>query len=295
MLFAEIPSPPVHLHQLLTGWQTGTTSLAALASLLAVGAAYLVGVRRLARRGRRWSRARTASFLGGLLVVELAIGSGIASYDDSVFTMHVIQHLMLMNAAPPLLALGAPVTLLLQAAGRRSTTTALRVLHSRPVRLLTHPGVAFAGAMATMYVYFLTPLYAYSISHPLFHDFTHLEFLLSGCLFWWPVVGLDPIPHRLSYPARMGYLGLAIPPSAFLGVAILNDAHPIASVHTLADTHTGGSVLWGFSELFTVGALAVIFIQWMREEDRRAAREDRRLDAIAAAAASEAGEPTDPT
>ncbi|HLI16036.1 MAG TPA: cytochrome c oxidase assembly protein [Acidimicrobiales bacterium] len=285
MWFAAAASSPVRLGQLLTGWQHDAGSLTALAVLAALGAAYAAGVHRLARRKRRWSPWRSAAFGAGLVLVELAVGSGIASYDDSVFTVHVVQHLLLMNAAPPLLALGAPITLLLQATRRRTTSRLLRVLHSRPVELLTHPLVAFGVATATMYAYFLTPLYGASLRHPVLHDATHLVFLLAGCLYWWLVVGLDPIPHRLGHAARMGYLGLGIPLASFLGVAILNMAHPIAPEHTLADTRAGGGVLWGFSELFTVAALAVIFLQWVREEDRRAAREDRRLDAVAAAEA----------
>src|SRR5579872_5676284 len=133
---AEI-SPPVRLHELLTGWQTDPLSLVALAVDATVVVLYLVGVRTLARRGRSWSRWRTTSFLGGVALVVVAVNSGLASYDDSVFRIHVIQHLLLMNGAPVLFALGAPMTLALQASDRRVQRGLLRILHSRVFGILT--------------------------------------------------------------------------------------------------------------------------------------------------------------
>lgn len=276
MSFEAVLSPPVRLHQLLFAWQTDPLDLASVGILVLVAVAYLWGVRRQTQRGRHWPAARTASFLGGLLLVVVAVDSGVASYDDSVFFMHVIQHLLLMSAAPPLLALGAPMTLWLQAMPRRGKSVLLAVLHSKIVSFLTHPAVAFTVGMGTMYLYFLTPLYAISERHPLFHDYTHLHFLLAGCLYWWPIVGLDPMPRRLSYPARLAMLGLAIPFNAFLGVAIMNMSHSIdPAIHTLSDTHTGGAILWGFGELFTILGLAAVFVQWAGAEERLARRADR--------------------
>ncbi|MGH9103552.1 MAG: cytochrome c oxidase assembly protein [Acidimicrobiales bacterium] len=291
-LLGVVASPPVHAWRLLSGWQVEPLALASLAVLVVVGAAYLRAVRRLTRRGRSWSGWRVASFLGGLAVVVVAVDSGVASYDDSVFTVHVVQHLLLMSLAPPLLALGAPVTLALQTTSRTTKTVLLRVLHSWPVRILSNPGVAFALAMGTMYVYFLSPVYVLSVEHPLFHDYAHLHFLVAGCLFWWPIVSEDPMPRQLGYAARMGMLGLAVPFNAFLGVAIMNMSSPIASVHTLADTHAGGAILWASNELFTLGALAVLFARWSRSEERLAAREDRRAAAGVPSAAQPGRRPS---
>jgi len=115
MFLADAISPSVSIHKLLTGWQTGYLSLIALGIELAIAGWYVWSVRRLAKRGRRWSSWRTVSFLVGTLLVVIAVQSGLAAYDDEVFKMHVIQHLILMNFAPILYALGAPMTLALQA------------------------------------------------------------------------------------------------------------------------------------------------------------------------------------
>ena len=272
-------SPPVQLHQLLTAFQTDWTSFVAYAAMAAVLASYATGRRRLQRRGRDWSDWRTASFVGGVVVVFIAIGSGVASYDGSNFVMHVVQHLLLMNLAPILLALGAPITLALQSSSRSTQTRLLKVLHSRVVEVITFPVLTAAIGYGTMLVYFLTPLYALSLRHPLLHDYVHLHFLLTGCLYWWPVVGLDPSRWKMKFPTRLGYLATGVPINAMLGVALtLNRASIDPAVNTLADTHRGGAVLWGVSELLLLAGIAVMFVQWARQDAREASRFDRRLE-----------------
>ncbi len=290
-MLAEVISPPVRMGTLLTAWQHDwAVFLAAAGELLAVGW-YLWSLRRLAARGRRWPAGRVVAFVAGLVVVVVAIQSGLASYDDTNFTAHVVQHLLLMNLAPPLLALGAPVTLALQSSRRATTTRLLKVLHSAPARFVTHPGVAAVMTVATMYAYFLTPLYRLSLEHPLLHYYMHVHFLLAGCLYWWPIVGTDVLPRRWGHGAKMLLLFAAIPWSSFLGIAILSTTSPIAPAHTLSDTRTGGGLLWAASELFTAAFLLVVFADWARADLRQAARNDRRLAAADRAAAPAGGGP----
>ena len=227
-VLADAISPPVRLHTLFFGWQTDGLSLVALGIELGLAAWYLVSVRRLARRGRHWSRWRTAAFLGGTLLVVVAIQSGLAAYDDQVFAVHVVQHLLLMNFAPVLYALGAPMTLALQASNRSTQQRLLRVLHLPLVEFLTNPFFVVPMTYGTMIVYFLTPFYAFSLRHPLVHDLTHLHFLVSGCLFWWLVVGIDPSRWRLSFPAKLGVLAAGIPVTAILGIALTGARTSIA-------------------------------------------------------------------
>lgn len=282
MPLAESLSPPVTFHQLVTGWQTDWMSLVSLCIEIGIAAWYVLSVIRLARRGRQWSRWRTASFLLGTLAVVVAVQSGLASYDDSVFKVHVVQHLLLMNVAPILYALAAPVTLTLQASNRKTQQRLLSVLHSKPVEFITHPVLVVINFSATMLFFFLTPFYQFSLEHPLLHEFTHLHFLVSGILYWWLVVGIDPSRWRLSFPAKLGYLAVGVPVSAILGLALTESRASIApQFHTVADTHAGGAILWILGELFTLSALAIIFVQWMRADIREAARYDRRNGAAA--------------
>jgi putative copper resistance protein D len=282
MLLADALSPPIRLHQLLTGWQTDALSLVSLAIELSLALWYVTSVRRLARRGRSWSPWRTGSFLGGTALIVIAVQSGLASYDDQVFAVHVVQHLLLMNFAPILLALSAPVTLALQASERRTQQGLLKVLHHPVVEFPTNPVFVVFVANATMIVYFLTPFYNLSLEHPLLHELSHLHFLVSGCLLWWLVVGRDPSRWRLSHPVKLGILAIAIPVTAVLGISLTGARASVAPLfHTVADTHRGGAILWVVGEVTTLMAMAIIVYQWMQYEERQAVRADRTLDSRA--------------
>jgi putative membrane protein len=285
MTFADEISPVVHLHPLLTAWQTDWLSFVSLAIEIGIAVGYVVFARRLAARGRRWSPWRTTSFLAGMLTIVIAVQSGLASYDDSVFNIHVIQHLLIMNVAPILLALGAPVTLVLQAGERRTQERVLKVLHNRVVEVITNPIFVLVLFSATMVGYFLTPFYQFSLEHPLVHELTHLHFLIAGCLYWWLVVGIDPSRWRLSYPMKLGFLAVDIPVGTLLGLGLTQSRISIApQFHSLADTHAGGATLWIMGEIFTFVAMGIVVLQWMRADDREAARADRRADAATARA-----------
>ena len=278
-------SPSPSTGTLVLHWQTSWTALVALVAELAVLAWYLRGTRRLGGRGRSWSLLRTAGLVAGLVVVAYAVQGGLAYYDRSNFTVSVIQHLLLIDLAPPLLAMGAPLTLALQSSSQRTAVFLLKVLQGAPARLLSHPVVTFAGLMGTMYVYFLTPLYGWSEAHPVLQAYVQLHFLLAGCLFWWPMVGKDQLPRRYGFGARFVLVLVSVPFSAVLGLVIAGTGRPLYPAgNTLADTQSGGNVLWGLLLVFTVVAVALLFVQWAREEERKAVRADRQLDAALAAA-----------
>ena len=283
MPLADLISPPVSLHTLLTGFQTDWLSLVALTIEVGLAVWYVLSVRRLAARGRDWAGRRTACFIAGTVLVIVAVQSGLAAYDDQIFWMHVIQHLLLMNFAPIFFALSAPMTLALQASSRRTQEILLSILHNPVVEFITNPFVVVIAAYGTMLVYFLTPFYNFSLEHPLVHELTHLHFLISGAFFWWIVVGRDPSCRRPSYPAKLGFLATGIPVNAILGVSLTGAVVSIAPhFHSLGDTHVGGSVLWVTGELTSLVAMGIVLYQWMQAEERLAVRSDRREDADAA-------------
>src|ERR1700722_3428964 len=258
-------STPVNFHTLLTDWAGGPFAIGAAVVVVLVAVWYLRAAQHLRARGRPWSRSRTASFLGGLLCVELALGSSVASLAQSRFTAHVAQHLLLMIAAPPLGALGAPLTLLLQTARRPLKTFVLSVLHSRVFAVVSHPIVVFFLYYISMFAFFLTGAIGYAMEHMWLMDLINLGFLGGATLFWWPMVGQDPIPRWNMNPGfKMINLLIGVPIESFLGVALLMKATPVASMYTLASTHTGGGVLWAATEFATVVALAPIYSQWTK-------------------------------
>jgi putative membrane protein len=274
------PEPPINLHTILTDWQTGIFPVGV--SLVALGVAvwYVLAVRNLASRGRHWSSGRTVSFMAGLVSVEVAIGSSVASLSMYTFTSHVIQHLLLMIAAPPLLALGAPMTLILQTSKRPTKRRVLKALHSKLFAVVRHQLPVFFLYYLSMYAFFLTPALGYAMGHMWLMDLINLGFLAGATLFWWPMVGVDPIPGGGMSPGfKILNLMVGIPVESFLGIALLMATTPVASIYTLDSTHTGGGVLWAASELATVAALLPVYRQWTKADARAARRIDARLDA----------------
>lgn len=265
------------LHHALTQWQWGPFALCVLAALIAAAYWYLRADWMLAAKGRRWSGRRTASFLAGLVVIDVALQSPVATFTGTYFQAHVIQHLLLMVAAPPLLALGAPSTLLLQTASRKTKTRWLAVLRSRPFALLTFPVVVWFLYFGLMFAFFMSSLINVAMHHMALMDALNLSFLLGGALYWWPMVGVDPIIHwKMGYGARMFNVLLGGPPEVILGLAILSARTPIASMYSLDSTHSGGALLWIATEFSVVCAFVPIFLQWVRSEERAAVRADRR-------------------
>jgi cytochrome c oxidase assembly factor CtaG len=294
---AEVPAPT--FPRVLLDW-----SLDPLVSALLVAAAvlYLRGRRRLVARGVAWPAQRTGCFLGGLAALALALLSPIEAYDTVLFSVHVVQHMLLTMAAAPLLALGAPVTLALRATGAPTRRRLVRVLHSPPVRVLGHPLVAWVLFTLSLYGLYFSSLFDLSLRNPFVHDLVHLHFLGAGLLFWWPLVGIDPTRWRLPHLARLLFVFLMVPFHAFLGVAIMNSgrllAPGLASFHRswgptpLADQQAGGAILWGAGDLVALGAVLGILVAWASyDQNVVAVREDRRLARERAARAARAATP----
>jgi putative copper resistance protein D len=259
----------------------------ALLLLLAAGL-YLYGVHRLRLRGDHWPAARTVLFLGpGLGSVVLVTMSGLGTYDDTLLSVHMIQHMVLSMVAPIFLALGAPVTLALRTLPVGPRRGLVAVLHSRYARVLSFPLVAYALFVATPFVLYFTGLYRQTLEHDWLHELVHLHFVAVGCLFFWPLIGLDPLPGRWPYPGRALLMLLSTPFHAILGLTVMQghellggDWYP--NLHlSWADPHAdqvlAGGILWAGGELVSVTMLAVLVAQWMSASDREARRVDRQL------------------
>jgi putative membrane protein len=260
------------------------------------GGTYVWGVVRLRHRGRRWSPWRSTAFGCGLLAVVVATQSALGAYDTALFSVHVVQHLLLGVAAPFLMAFGAPFTLALQAVDRTTQVGLLWLIRSAPVRALTHPLVGFTVFALTLFALYFTPIYELSLRNDWVHGAVHLHFLFAGSLFFWAVIGLDPVANRMPYGARLIIVLLTVPFHAFLGIALLSGDVPLASdwyasardwgVSPLTDQRTGAAIMWGLGDVIGLVAGTVVLAQWMAHEDRanrraRRAEQRRRPDASA--------------
>jgi cytochrome c oxidase assembly factor CtaG len=267
--------------------------------LLALAVLYLRGRRRIRQRGQRWPAQRTACFLGGLAAIFIALQSPVEAYDTALFSVHVVQHLMLTMVAAPLLALGAPITMLLMTVSARARRRIVKVVHSWPVRVIGHPLIAWTLFTLTLYALYFSPLFDLSLRNRFVHDLVHLHFVTVGLLFWWPVVGVDPTRWRLHHLARVLYVFLMVPFHAFLGVAIMNSNALLAPTlgsfarpwgpTPLADQQAGGAIMWGVGDIISLVSVIAILAAWASYEEKVAAREDRRIARERAARARAAG------
>ena len=183
---------------------------------------YLWGAFRVRKRHPRrpWPLGRTILFLLGLLVINLATQSGIGTYDDTLFWDHMIQHLMLLMIAPPLLVAGMPVTLLLHASRNPVHAWVIRIVRSKPVTWITWPAVGIVAYAAVIVGTHLTNFMNLVIQYDAVHEAEHVLYLVVGYLYFLPLVGKEPIKWKVSYPLRLFLLFLAMPVDAFTGVVL---------------------------------------------------------------------------
>ena len=276
--------------------------------LAASAAAYLWAVRRVdgAHPANPVPRDRPAFFLLGLAAIAVALQSGIERYDTTLFSVHMVQHVILIFLAAPAIALSAPITLVLRVAtpGVRRRWV-LPVLHSRVVRVLGHPLVAWLLFTAVMWGTHFSPLFDAALENPWLHDLEHVLYLGSSVLFWWPMVGRDPSPWRMGYPARLLFMFLEMPFNSFLGVAILFSTTVLYPHYAttgrlwgptpLEDQQAAGAIMWGFGDAGFLLAMLLATAAWMRHDEaatrRRESAEDARAATVAAAVADPAADP----
>jgi len=241
--------------------------VAALA--LVVAAAYAVGVRRLAARGRRWPMARSAAMAGGAASAWVSAVVG-----DASFTRHMGEHLLLGMVAPFLFALSAPLTLALQSAGPATRQSLRRVLHGPIGRVLARPVVGFCLLGAGLVAVYLTPLLERTATSTPVHLAVHAHLVAGGLLFLVPLVGVDTLPRPVPFGARLLAVLLAVPFHAFLGVALLAADEPLApeAYPSLDDQRRAAGLLWAGGELLTLAVAAVVFARWWRAEERAGRR-----------------------
>jgi cytochrome c oxidase assembly factor CtaG/putative copper export protein len=273
--------------------------------VIVLGGLYAAGVVRLRRRGDAWPLGRTISWAVGLVTIVAVTMTGVATYAPVLFSVHMIQHMVLSMLSPIFLVLGAPVTLALRALkpaairgdrGPREWLTT--ILHSRALKVIGHPATATTIFIVSTYVVYFTPLFGYLMRAHVGHLVMLIHFLAAGSLFFWVLIGVDPTPRKLPYLAKMLLLFVTMPFHAFFGIALMNLGTPIAGdwytalhrtwgVSVLSDQHTGGGIAWAFGEIPTFIVLIAMVFQWFADDRRQARRLERNADRAAAAEADD--------
>ncbi|MFF3573145.1 cytochrome c oxidase assembly protein [Nocardia jiangxiensis] len=288
----DLPGPPT-IARILFDWRFdlifGTLSI-----VLAV--LYLIGVRRLRARGDAWPVGRTISWLAGCAILLIATSSGVGRYAPAMFSVHMAQHMMLSMLAPILFALGGPVLLALRvlpAAGRDAPpgprAWILAAVHNPVSRFMTNPVVAAVFFISGFYALYLGGIFNAVLDEHGAHLAMNLHFLVSGYLFYWVVLGIDPKPRQVQPLTKVGMVFGSLPFHAFFGVALMSMTTVMGgwfyrslglswNQDLLGDQHTGGSLAWASGELPLVVVMLALLIQWSRSDSREAKRIDRAAD-----------------
>lgn len=262
---------------------------------IVLAAVYLLGVRRLRRRGDAWPAGRTVAWLCGCAALLITTSSGIGRYMPAMFSVHMVAHMLLSMLVPILLALGGPTTLALRAlptAGRGAPGPRewlLVALHSRVSRFLTNPIVALVLFVAGFYGLYFGGIFDSAVTSHAAHVLMNVHFLVTGYLFYWVVIGVDPTPRPIPQLGKLAMVFASLPLHAFFGVVLMGTQSVLAepfyrslqlSWHTdlLGDQKLGGGVAWAAGEIPLVLVMIALLIQWRRSDQRTAKRLDRAAD-----------------
>lgn len=285
----DLAGPPTPA-RLLLDWRFDLL-FGTLAIVLA--AIYLAGVMRLRHRGDHWPLGRTAAWLLGCGLLLFTTSSGVGRYMPAMFSVHMAGHMLLSMLIPILLVLGAPTTLSLRAlpaAGKGNPPGPrewlLAGLHSTWSRFFTHPVVATVMFVAGFYALYFGGLFDAAAPEHAAHVLMNIHFLMSGYLFYWVVIGIDPAPRVVPQLAKIGMVFASIPLHAFFGVILMGMTTVLGErfyrslqlpwqADLSADQHLGGSIAWAAGEVPLVVVMMALLIQWRRSDQRTAVRQDR--------------------
>lgn len=288
----NLDGPPT-LARLLFDWRF---DLIFGTAAIVMAALYLYGVYRMRARGDAWPLGRTIAWVLGCLVMLFSTSSGVGRYSMAQFSVHMGAHMALSMLAPVLLALGGPITLALRTlrpAGKDGIPGPrewiLDALHSPVSRFFTQPLVAAVIFVGGFYALYLGGIYGSVVDSHTAHLLMNAHFLLSGYLFYWVVIGVDPAPRRLSPVTKLAMVFGSLPFHAFFGVALMSTDAVMGQVFfrglslpwntdLLADQRLGGGIAWATGEIPLVLVMLALLVQWSRSDRKEAVRMDRAAD-----------------
>ncbi|MDI3240418.1 cytochrome c oxidase assembly protein [Arthrobacter sp. AL08] len=287
----ELP-PELTPERWLTEWRPDWLWLTAAAFGLA---AYILGLRKIRRRGDSWSWFRAVNWVIGLVLLSYVTSGPPAVYGRVMFSAHMVDHMALTMVVPIFLVLGAPITLALRAlTPRRDSSRGPRewlliFIHSKFSQLVTHPLFAAANFAGSIVLFYYSDAFGYAMRDHVGHELMNLHFALTGYIFVLTMLGTDPLPRRAPYPMRLLLLLATMGFHAFFGVAIMGGTGLLAADYfgnlgrawgpsALLDQQMGGAVAWGIGEVPTLLVAIGVAVMWSRSDARESKRTDRAAD-----------------
>ncbi|MBU6423682.1 MAG: cytochrome c oxidase assembly protein [Chloroflexota bacterium] len=256
-----------------------------------IAALYLDGAQSSRPGGHPWPAWRSALFFMGLAAIGAALLSPIDALASQLFSVHMIQHMLLMSIAAPLLLLGAPVRPLLRGLPRWSRVHLVRpIARSGALRgllhILRHPLVAGALFLGGLYAWHAPPAYEAALLDQKVHDIEHLWFLVTALLFWSCVIDPEPFHATLGYGMRIPYLAIVGAGQSLLGALLALSSRPFYPTYTLTaaalgvdaltDQRVGGSIMWAPGDIIVFVAASIVFFQWLDHEERDQLERERK-------------------
>jgi putative membrane protein len=253
-------------------WTAWTIHWSTVIGLAALGAAYLWGARHLRARAvaagaepPALERKQRMAFFGGLTVIFVSLNGPLHDLSDTfLFSAHMVQHLLLSLAVPPLLLAGTPGWMLRPFLENARVAAIARAI-TRPVRCFIIFNVVIAA-------WHLPPLYNTAMAHHSVHIVQHLTFLVASVLMWWPF--LSPLPElpRLAYPGQMLYCFLMVIPMSIVAIYIAMADHVLYPAYSsaprvwditpLSDQQIGGLIMWVPGGLLFYVVMTFVFFKW---------------------------------
>ncbi len=276
----------------LTTWTTDWLWVSV--SLVAVGL-YVAGVVRLRRRGDAWPVHRTIVWVLGWAVFAYATSGAPGVYGRVLFSMHMVMHMVVAMLVPLLLVPAAPILLALRALPSRPDKTwgprevVLQLVHSRLLKVFANPVVAAALFFFSLAIFYYSPLFELALRTHTGHVLMMVHFLLTGYLFTWVLIGIDPGPKKWPPIMLLVVLFATMSFHAFFGVVMTGSTTVLAPeffevlklpwmTDVLGDQKKAGAVAWGIGEAPTVVLTLLVAIAWVRTDRAETTRKDRQAD-----------------
>ncbi len=225
----------------------------------------------------RPSALQAAAFYAGLLSIVIAVDSPIDAYADELLWVHMLQHVILLTVAPPLILLGRPWPTMWRALPLRARTVLAREVAHSPLRALARPLAAWILFSATIVIWHIPSAYDLAERNGAVHACEHAMFFFFGLLFWARVIDVGPLRPHLEWPARIAYIVGAMIVGWVLAIIFVVAPHPIyqhyadlpsrpGGISALTDQQLAGGMMWVGGSITLTIALLVGLYQWVAPE-----------------------------
>lgn len=280
--------PQLHNSAYLNEW---TLNPWVLGFIIVTGGLYLIGVYRYKAGGGQWRSSQTAFFFTGLALFALITMSFLGVYERTLFWPRAAQNTLLQMLIPMLLALGAPLTLLLSNVSPRTNERIMRALASRPAKIMTFPGIVSAFFLATPFILYLSPWFETAMRSSVQNEILRFTLLTVGYYYYWARLRVDPVPHEYPHMVSVWITFAEAVTDGGLGILLMWGNFTVAASYYMSlnrpfnvilhdDQRIGGGAIWVLGDLAGLPFLAALWRRMFGEDRAEAAAIDAVLDEL---------------